>query len=134
MDEQAAGGRPQGQAGAGQAEVVYGGGVRLSVEGEVRARAAECEHVPGIGPGGTAENASWYGVGNWFLRSIIQDGDFHVLSGVWRAEVFRDNNGARTGYADTFYETTLGLIYRPRPWLWVRPEARYDWAEHTHPL
>jgi hypothetical protein len=91
------------------------------------------QHVPGIGPGGTAENASWYGVGNWFLRAIVQDGDFHVLTGVWRAEVFRDNNGARTGYADTFYETTLGLIYRPRPWLWARPEVRFDWAQGRRP-
>jgi hypothetical protein len=89
--------------------------------------------VPGIGPGGTPRDASWYGLGNWFLYSFIQRDDFHILSGVWRAEVFRDSNGARTGYADTFYEMTLGLIYRPKPWLWVRPEARYDWAQHTHP-
>jgi hypothetical protein len=29
---------------------------------------------------------------------------------------------------------TLGLIYKPRPWLWVRPEARYDWAQFAHPF
>ncbi len=50
------------------------------------------------------------------------------------AEAFRDNNGAATGVADTFYEMTLGLKLTPRPWLWVRPEARYDWARGTHPF
>lgn len=87
-------------------------------------------NVPGLGPGGTQQNASWYGLCNWFL---YQFGDSDTLTGVWRAEVFRDNNGIRTGFADNFYETTLGLIYKPRDWLWIRPEARYDWAQQTHP-
>ena len=39
-----------------------------------------------------------------------------------------------TGVADTFHETTLGLQYRPEPWLWIRPEARYDWAQFTRPF
>ena len=26
------------------------------------------------------------------------------------------------------YEMTLGLIYKPRTWLWIRPEIRYDWT------
>ena len=29
---------------------------------------------------------------------------------------------------------TLGLIYKPKPWLWIRPEARYDWAQFTKPF
>ena len=28
---------------------------------------------------------------------------------------------------------TLGVIYKPVPYIWVRPEARYDWAQFTHP-
>jgi hypothetical protein len=31
------------------------------------------------------------------------------------------------------HEMTLGLNIRPDPWLWVRPKARYDWAQFTHP-
>jgi hypothetical protein len=27
---------------------------------------------------------------------------------------------------------TLGLKLTPLPWLWIRPEARYDWARSTH--
>jgi hypothetical protein len=84
--------------------------------------------VPGIGPGGRPQNASWYGLSGWALYDLTDR-----LTGVGRAEVFRDNNGVRTGFADTFYETTLGLIYKPRPWLWLRPEARFDWAQKTHP-
>ncbi|AGA29801.1 outer membrane beta-barrel protein [Singulisphaera acidiphila] len=85
-------------------------------------------NIPGIGPGGTNQNASWQSFGNWFLYGFNDK-----LTGVWRSEVFRDNNGVRTGFADNFYEQTLGLIYKPKPWLWLRPEARYDWAQFTTP-
>ena len=30
-------------------------------------------------------------------------------------------------------EMTLGLIYKPQEWLWIRPEARYDWTQF-HPI
>jgi len=86
------------------------------------------DNIPGIGPGGTANDASWYSFGNWFLYSFTDK-----LTGVWRSEVFRDNNGVRTGFADNFYEMTVGLIWKPKPWLWIRPEARYDWAQFTTP-
>ena len=33
------------------------------------------------------------------------------------------------GKADTVYEMTLGMIYKPRPYIWIRPEARYDWSQ-----
>ena len=34
---------------------------------------------------------------------------------------------ARTGTAANYAEFTLGAIYKPKPYLWIRPEARYDW-------
>ena len=55
------------------------------------------------------------------------------LTGVWRSEVFWDPTGVRTGYADTYYEMTLGLIYKPKHYIWIRPEARYDWAQFGKP-
>jgi hypothetical protein len=86
-------------------------------------------NTPGFGPGGTNHNTEWYSLVHWFLYEL------HPKAlGVWRAEVFRDNNGAATGVADTFYEMTLGLKLTPRPWLWLRPEARYDWAKSSHPF
>jgi hypothetical protein len=91
------------------------------------------KNVPGFGPGGTSNDAEWYSFGNWFLWQFCKKDDRDIITGVWRSEVFRDNNGVRTGFADNFYEMTLGLIIKPKPWLWVRPEARYDWAQFTHP-
>jgi hypothetical protein len=28
---------------------------------------------------------------------------------------------------------TLGLMFKPCPYLWVRPEVRYDWAQFGTP-
>jgi hypothetical protein len=86
--------------------------------------------VQGLGPGGPThvnnENA-WYGACHWYLYQFTPK-----LTGVYRAEIFRDQNGAATGSADNYYEQTIGLVYKPKPWIWVRPEARYDWAQfHT---
>ena len=87
-------------------------------------------NVAGLGPGGSvAKESAWYGAAHWFLYQITDK-----VQGVWRSEIFRDNNGAATGSADNYYEITLGLPYKPRPWLWIRPEARYDWAQFHHPF
>jgi hypothetical protein len=80
-------------------------------------------------PGGPNHSATYYGLSGWALYELTDH-----LTGVARAEVFRDNDGIRTGFDDTFYEATIGLIYKPRPWLWLRPEARYDWADRAHPF
>jgi polyphosphate kinase len=65
-----------------------------------------------------------------------------VLEAIWtraaeqslrHAEFFRDDGGSRTGVSDAFYEMTLGLVYRPRDWFWVRPEVPGDWAASRHP-
>jgi hypothetical protein len=81
--------------------------------------------------GNVLREASWYGYANWFLLSLDSDEKF---TGVWRAEIFKDTKGTATGVADTYCEMTLGLIYKPKPWLWVRPEARYDWTQFTKPF
>ena len=39
--------------------------------------------------------------------------------------------GARL-VGDRFYEMTLGAQIKPYDWLWIRPEARYDWTQF-HP-
>jgi hypothetical protein len=85
-------------------------------------------NVPGLGPSGTSRNAQWYGLGSWWLYEFTEK-----LVGVYRAEAFRDEGGSRTGHDDTYYEMTLGLIYKPKPWFWLRPETRFDWASGTAP-
>lgn len=82
---------------------------------------------------GTPENnidGRWYSFGNWFLYDFTGE---DKLTGVWRSEIFWDPNGIRTGANDRYYEMTLGLIYKPCEYLWIRPEARYDWAQFGTP-
>ncbi len=74
------------------------------------------------------QSAGWYSFGNWFLYQFTPK-----LTGVWRSEIFRDNNGVRTGIATNYSEFTLGAIYKPKDWIWIRPEARYDFARSGHP-
>jgi hypothetical protein len=80
-------------------------------------------NIPGLGPGGTVTNGEWYGLAGWMLYAFNDR-----WTGVYRGEVFRDNDGTRTGFDNTFYEMTLGLIWKPKTWLWFRPEIRYDWT------
>jgi len=87
-------------------------------------------NVPGLGPGGTvAKESAWYGFAHWYLYQVTPK-----VQCVWRAEIFRDQNGAATGQADNYYEMTLGAAIKPKPWLWIRPEARFDRAQYTHPF
>jgi hypothetical protein len=82
-----------------------------------------------VGGKNKRQDVGWYSFGNWFLYSFNDK-----LTGVWRSEVFFDGSGVRTGTSgDNFYEQTLGFIYKPKSWLWIRPEARYDWAQFTKP-
>jgi hypothetical protein len=91
--------------------------------------------IDGVVQNGAAKSAQWQSFGNWFLYSFTDK-----LTGVWRSEVFWDQQGARTAVVrdnrfkgDRYYEMTLGLIYKPHDWLWIRPEARYDWAQFGTP-
>jgi Putative beta-barrel porin-2, OmpL-like. bbp2 len=88
-------------------------------------------NVPGLasnGANGAPKTAEWFSIGNWFLYQFSPK-----LTGVLRSEVFWDPTGARTGYADTYYEETLGLVFKPKDYIWIRPEARYDWAQSGKP-
>ena len=72
--------------------------------------------------GGTAQ---WYGL-NQYLIYAVTDRFSAGLRGEW----FRDQNGFRvTGIPASYYETTLGFNWKPKPWLLLRTEARYDWTD-----
>jgi hypothetical protein len=87
------------------------------------------QNTPDAGPGGTARDTRWYGGANWFLYQITPK-----LTGIWRTEVFHDGSPFVTGQSDTYYAFTLGALYKPRDWLWLRSEARYDWAQYHTPF
>jgi hypothetical protein len=90
---------------------------------------------PGFGPAGTPADTAWYSLAHWLLYGLDGNLTDAKATGVWRIEVFRDDKGAATGVAGDYFETSLGLILKPRSWLWVRPEARYDWVRgRAHPF
>lgn len=79
-------------------------------------------------------DATWYGI-NQYLTYDIQD-DLGI--GI-RAEWFRDDDGFRVASpgrtltyfpgANSYYEVTAGLNWKPLKWVSVRPNVRYDWAD-----
>ncbi len=83
---------------------------------------------PGFGVDGTPKTTSIFGFVHWFLYDFNPN-----LMGFWRSEIFSDPYGAATGLADTYFEITVGCRYKARPWLWLRPEARYDWVTTSSP-
>lgn len=92
-------------------------------------------NVPGLASGGkngATETGTWFSFGNWFLYKFGNPATSKV-TGVWRSEVFWDPQGVRTGSANTYNEITLGAIYKPKDYIWIRPEARYDWVPHGTP-
>ncbi len=84
-------------------------------------------------------DAEWYGLNSHFYYDIQDD----LKAGV-RAEWFRDHNGARVcypvrtlncpGIAGSYYEVTAGITWKPKTWLSLRPNVRYDWAEGVDPF
>lgn len=71
------------------------------------------------------QTAVWYSVVQYLTWQ---------LDDVWglglRGEWFRDQNGFRYGNGEaSYYDLTAGLNWKPLPWLVVRPECRYDWAQ-----
>ena len=49
------------------------------------------------------KESAWYGGAHWFLYQFTDK-----VQGVWRAEIFRDNNGAATGSADNLLRDDPG--------------------------
>lgn len=95
------------------------------------------QHDNGWLEGGKLEgngNARWYGVNNYLFYDITDK-----LSAGVRAEWFHDADGARVcgigfrnracpglgAHAD-YYAITGGLNWKPKSWLNIRPEIRYD--------
>jgi hypothetical protein len=95
---------------------------------------AETDHIwdpkiIGFSLNGEPSGIAYHGLVHWLLYAFNDK-----LSTGWRAEVFWDPYGAATGSRSTFYETSLEVTVKPKPWLWLRGEARYDWSQFTHPF
>jgi hypothetical protein len=80
-------------------------------------------------------DAEWYGVNSHLYYDIKDD----LKIGI-RGEWFRDHNNARVfsparavGVVNTpggvsYYEVTAGVTWKPKTWLSLRPNIRYDWT------
>jgi len=91
----------------------------------------------GVAP---APDAEWYSIGQYFIYTLSD----HWSAGL-RVEWFRDDDGVRIagmgnfpnargwmgapGYAGNFTDLSLGLNWKPKPNVFVRPEVRWDWYD-----
>jgi hypothetical protein len=74
-------------------------------------------------------NAIWYSVAQylsytWSARTTL----------VGRLEFFDDVQGQRTGFKGLYTALTTGVNFKPRPWLWFRPEVRVDYNNESRPF
>jgi hypothetical protein len=72
-------------------------------------------------PAGSSGTVQWYGAANYFIYNINDK-----VTSTLRAEVFNDQEGARTGFAGLYTEVTYGLAFKVADGLIVRPSVRYD--------
>jgi hypothetical protein len=79
--------------------------------------------VPGIG------RAEWYHYVNYLTYNWTEK-----FSSTARAEFFDDRQGQRTGFAGLYNSFTIGSTWKPKDWLMVRPEVRYDHHNDARPF
>jgi hypothetical protein len=72
-------------------------------------------NVPGTG------FANWFGVINYLSYQLDP-----ALTANARLEFFDDAQGQRTGFPGLYTAVTAGVLYKPAPYLWLRPEVRLD--------
>jgi hypothetical protein len=99
------------------------------------------QHDHGFADGNAAlgtTNAEWYGINSHLYYDIKDD----LTVGI-RGEWFRDHDGVRvfspgrpftpigTAVPASYYEVTAGLTWKPKTWLSLRPNVRYDWVDET---
>jgi hypothetical protein len=80
-------------------------------------------NVPDIG------TATWFTTVHYLSWLFTQK-----LTGTTRLEFFEDVNGQRTGFPGLYITPTAGLLYRPVPWLYLRPELRFDSNTRSSPF
>jgi hypothetical protein len=76
------------------------------------------DNIPNVG------SANWYGFVNYLFYDVTDK-----LQSKARVELFEDSKGVRTGTAGLYTAVTYGLTWKPKPWLYIMPEVRYDYAQ-----
>jgi hypothetical protein len=81
------------------------------------------DKVPNIG------NANWFGVVQYLGYALTDKVTVNT-----RSELFNDTQGFRTGTETLYSANTLGMTWKPKPWLYIMPEVRYDYATKGTPF
>jgi hypothetical protein len=80
-------------------------------------------NCPGIG------TAFWYSFAQYLNYTLTPR-----TNAVVRLEFFDDRQGQRTGFKGLYSALTAGLNFKPRSWLWLRPEVRADYNDESRPF
>jgi hypothetical protein len=80
-------------------------------------------NVPDLG------TVTWFSIAHYLTRTFTPR-----LTGTTRLEFFDDVDGQRTGFKGLYAALTGGLTFKPRPWLWLRPEVRADYNPDSRPF
>lgn len=76
------------------------------------------------------QRAEWYSLVNYLTYDLNSDWSAGV-----RAEWFHDDDGTRFSTAPgSYYDVSAGANWKPKTWLTIRPELRYDWADGIRPF
>ncbi|WP_245549410.1 MULTISPECIES: porin [Methylomicrobium] len=71
------------------------------------------------------QDAEWYSIVQYLSYQVAETWGVGI-----RGEWFRDDDGARyAAGAANYYALTAGVNWKPKDWLMIRPEFRYDWSE-----
>jgi hypothetical protein len=80
-------------------------------------------NVPDIG------TVTWFTITQYLTATLTSR-----VNAIARLEFFDDPQGQRTGFPGLYTALTTGLNFKPRPWLIVRPEVRYDYNSDSRPF
>lgn len=76
------------------------------------------------------QRAQWYSVVNYLTYDLNQQ-----WSAGLRSEWFHDGNGTRFSVVPgNYYDVSAGVNWKPKTWLTLRPELRYDKADGPRPF
>jgi hypothetical protein len=73
-------------------------------------------------------------VNNWGVVQYLTYQLTPQLSATGRLEFFDDVQGQHTGFKGLYTAATTGVLYKPTPYLWLRPELRYDNNAESRPF
>jgi hypothetical protein len=73
-------------------------------------------------PNNTIDDTHWYGLAQYLSYEHCDKLQSNV-----RVELFKDEDGYRTGTRGLYTSVSYGLTWKPKEWMSIKPEVRYDY-------